>query len=66
MSQLIDVESIEFQNYLTRAIGDALQEHLVEFSELLQEMITKIDKDYKYFRNELALDIASSVRWQKK
>ncbi|MBE76063.1 MAG: hypothetical protein CMM04_16765 [Rhodopirellula sp.] len=66
MSQLIDVESIEYQTYLRNAIGDALQEHLVELSELLEAMITKIDKDYKYFRNELALDIASNVRLQKK
>ena len=66
MSKLIDVESIEFQNYLENAIGDALQEHLVEFSELLRELIGKLDKDYKYFRSELALDIASNVRCQKK
>ena len=66
MSKLIDVESIEFQNFLRNAIVDALDESLAEFSELLNEMITKVDKDYKYFRNELALDIAMHVESKKK
>lgn len=66
MSKLIDVESIEFQNFLRNAIVDALDESLEEFSELLNAMIDKVDKDYKYFRNELALDIAMHVESKKK
>ena len=30
MSRLIDVETIEFQNVLSNAIGDALNEHLTQ------------------------------------
>ena len=35
MSRLIDVETIEFQNVLSNAIGDALSEHLTQIEESL-------------------------------
>lgn len=66
MSKLIDVESIEFQHFLRSAIADALDESLAEFTELVNEMITKVDKDYTYFRNSLALDIAMHIQSKKK
>ena len=34
MSRLIDVETIEFQNVLSNAIGDALNEHLSEIEAI--------------------------------
>tara|TARA_B100000965_G_C19203184_1_gene588279 strand:- start:160 stop:354 length:195 start_codon:yes stop_codon:yes gene_type:complete len=58
MSRLIDVETIEFQNVLSNAIGDALNEHLKQiegqqdsfYQELFQRLehiedwLSEIDK----------------------
>lgn len=46
MSRLIDVETIEFQNVLSNAIGDALNEHLTQIEgqqDFLDAIIQRLE-----------------------
>ena len=44
IKRFIDTESIEFQNYMTNAIGDALSEHLTQIEESLLGLEGTLDQ----------------------